>query len=226
MKKSKELAFLNFLRFSYPQENNFSSYKKDFDIDDIQDKMDINKKVLTKFLNQLKKDDFLDFSKLGEDKFKIEFKITFEKLLEFINPHELDSTIEEIEEFVFKYIHLFDFQATSTFAINTAQQVYPILEKDPNADISSHINSTLVSAAKLPETQKYVARLLFTLSDEIEKVDQKTFESIFFYFFTVPFENNPFVTTLFLFRLSLQLEALKKQVKWENIIEIEPGVKW
>lgn len=218
MRKSKELAFLHFLTYSKKQNKNLSPFHSNIDIEDLEKNIALDKIKIKEFLTQLKDDNFLNFKEINQKNFSIDFNFTEQKLLDFITPYRVDSILETTQHFIFKYIHLFDFKMTSSLSIEIAKEIQPLIEKDPNFDISQALKTYLIKGKQLPEIKDYFSKLLLTLSDNIEEEDQEILENIIYLFIALAFEDNPFVITLFLCRISIQLEAIKKGVSWDNLL--------
>ncbi|MGL4402902.1 MAG: hypothetical protein ACRCTS_04190 [Fusobacteriaceae bacterium] len=215
--KSKELAFFNMLgklitlNTHENQENFTLSY------DDLQKKMELDRLLISSFLEKLKEDKIIDIIKNDETSISLNFIRTHEKLLEFICPDDLDTVINEINEFIFKYIHLFNFSQTYQIIIETAKKMKDALDKDPKSDLSSFIREGIHVLYNHPMVSFYYSKFFFELAEKIDDEDQKILEDIIYYFFNLPYDENPFITTIFLAQVAFQIETLKSGVKWENL---------
>ncbi len=219
MKKTKELAFLNFLKHTTPNIVDFQNSHVTFSILELESKMDLDKETISDFLNQLKQHNFLDITELSKDTFDIHFHVTYNTLMDFINPHDIDEILEEIYYFIMKYSKELNFDFVSKSLFESTKVVYPLLQKDPNYDLSPIIRESLKNLSKKAHIEFYISKLLFSFADKIEDEDQKIYENIFYYFLTLPFEDNPFLTTLFLSKLFIQIEAMNKGVTWDKVLD-------
>lgn len=225
MKKSKELAFLNFLSYTCPNHINFENDDATFSFTVLEEKMQLNKQIISEFLTQLREDNFVTIADEEDDKFRLHFQATSEKLFNFLNPHDLDDILEKIYMFISKYSHFFNFNFSTHGIIKTAKKILPLIEKDPYYDISPILREALLKGLSNPYTRLYLGKLLFHLSDKIDEEDQELFGDIVFYFLTIPYEYNPFVTTLFFSKVALQIEVLKKGISWDKIYDHKDGAE-
>lgn len=219
MKKTKELAFLNFLKHTTPNIIDFQNDHVTFSIKDLESKMELDKKTISDFLTELKKHNFLDITELSKDTFDIYFHVTYNTLMDFINPHDIDEILEEIYYFISKYSFDLNFNFVSKSLFETAETIYPLIQKDPNYDISPIIRQSIKNFSQKTHVELYFAKLLFSLSDKIDDVDQKIYENIFYYFLTLPYEDNPFITTLFLSKVFIQIEAISNGITWDKVLD-------
>lgn len=220
MKKTKELAFLNFLKHTSSNTINFQNEHVIFSFKDLEEKMELDKKNISIFLSQLKNDSFLDITELSKDDFSVHFHMNFKRLFDFINPHDFEDIIEEIYHFISKYSVDLNLNFSSDFIIETAKKAYPLIEKNPNYDISPIIREGVQKVLLHTQVELYLAKILFSLSDKIDDEDQEVYENIIYYFLTLPYEDNPFLTTFFFSKVVIQLEAIKKGVKWDNVLDL------
>lgn len=220
--KSKELAFFNMLGESIVP--NIKNGKCDVSISysELQSKMEIDKSVISSFLEKLKDDHFINIINESEAKVLIHFEKSYEKLLNFVHPENLESILIEINDFILKYLYLFNFETTSILIKNIAKEMYDLLKINPSHDLSDLIREGLKKQHTHPLISFYYSKFFFKLAEEIEDKDQKTLENIIYYFYTLPYEENPFITTIFLSKICFQIEALKKGVEWSNISIINP----
>lgn len=219
MKKSKELAFLNFLQYMEKKDKNPNSQHYNVNIRNLEKILSLNESQIIEFLTQLKDDLFLDFIKTEAGDLSINFKLEPQKFSNFVPSYKVDYIIKKIQYFVFKYISLFHFELGSSFSIDVAKKIGHFIENDPNYDISEILRVSLIKGKQIPEIKEYFARVLITLCDNIEDEDQYILEYIIYSFIVISFEDNPFVITLFLCRISIQLEAIKKDISWKNLLD-------
>ncbi|MGL6101463.1 MAG: hypothetical protein ACRC0G_17825, partial [Fusobacteriaceae bacterium] len=215
--KSKELAFFNMLGKLITLNTKENHENVTLSYSDLQKKMELDKILISSFLEKLKDDKIIEIIKNDETSVSINFVKTHEKLLEFISPGDLDSVISEINEFIFKYINLFNFDQTYNTIVETAKKMKSALDKNPKSDLSSFIREGIQELYSHPLVAFYYSKFFFELAEKIDKEDQKTLENIIYYFFNLPYEENPFITTTFLAQVSFQIEALKSGVKWNKL---------
>lgn len=215
--KSKELAFFNMLGKLITLDTNESQENVTLSYSDLQKKMELDRLLISSFLEKLREDKIIEIVKNDETSVCLNFNRTHEKLLEFICPDDLDTVLNEINEFIFKYIHLFNFSQSYNIIVETAKKMKAALDKDPKSDLSSFIREGIQTMYGHPMVAFYYSKFFFELAEKIDEEDQGILEDIIYYFFNLPYEENPFITTTFLAQVAFQIEALKSGVKWENI---------
>lgn len=216
--KSKELAFFNMLGKLITLNTNTSEGDITLSYSDLQKKMELDKVIISSFLKKLKDDKIIDIVKDDSTNISINFNKTHERLLEFICPDDLDTVINEINEFIFKYIKLFNFSQTYPTVKATALKMKTAMDKNPHADLSSYIREGIQFQYSHPEVAFYYSKFFFELAEKIDSQDQRILEDIIYYFFNLPYHENPFITTVFLAQVAFQIEALKSGVEWDNVV--------
>jgi hypothetical protein len=209
--KSKELAFFNILgRLISTTSNSTNNNGVKINLVDLEDKMSLDKAIISKFLIKLKEDKIFDIIDQDETTMSLHFEKTHEKLAAFVHPKELDNILIEINNFIFKYSTFFDFSRTFPIIIETAQKVSILLQSNPNFNISSIIRTGILKLYNHPHITFFYSKFFFNIAEKIDDCDQPTLENIIYYFFTLPYEENPFITSVFLSQVAIQMELLKK----------------
>lgn len=217
--RSKELAFFNMLGKLITLNTNQNTEENiTLSYNDMQKKMELDKIIISSFLEKLRDDKIIDIVKDDSTSVSINFNKTHEKLLEFIHPDDLDTVINEINEFIFKYIQLFNFSQTYPIVKDTAKKMKTAMDKNPHADLSPYIRAGIQSQYSNPGISFHYSKFFFEVAEKIDDEDQKILEDIIYYFYNLPYHENPFITTVFLAQVAFQIEALKSGVEWENVV--------
>lgn len=223
--KSKELAFFNMLGKLISAKLGNDNQDITVSFEELQDKMEIDRALITSFLNQLKKDKILDVIKQDETTVSLHFEKTHEKLLEFVHPDDLDVILLEMNEFIFKYSNQFRFDETYPIIKAAAKKIHEMQNSNSNSDFSELIRKGIKMLYDNPYVVIYFSKFFYQLAENIDEEDQYVLENIIYYFYSLPYEENPFIATIFLSQVAFQLEALKRGIVWENMFQIDEALK-
>lgn len=210
IRKSKEIIFFNMLGklLSLNSEENSSV---EILYTDLEKKMEMDRLLIAAFLEKLKDDKMVEIFKNGDETVSFKLNKTYDTLFDFVLPDKLEEILEDINDFVFKYINFFKFNNFNLSAVESVKEISFLLKEDPCYDISSELREGLQKMYETPELEISYCKLFFKLAEEIEEIDQRILEDIIYYFFNLPYEENPFLTTVFLFHVALSMESLKNE---------------
>ena len=211
--KSKELAFFNMLGKLITLDTNGSQENVILSYSDLQKKMELDRLLISSFLEKLREDKIIEIVKNDETSVCLNFNRTHENLLEFICPDDIETVLNEINDFIFKYINIFNFNQTDVVVVETAKKIKAVLDKDPKSDLSHFIREGIQTVYGHPMVAFDYSKLFFELAEKIDEEDQRILEDIIYYFFNLPYEENPFITAIFLAQVSFQIEILKSELK-------------
>lgn len=214
--KSKELAFFNILGRLISTTSNSNNTGIKINLIDLEDKMSLDKAIISKFLLKLKEDKIFDIIEQDETTMCIHFEKTHEKMTAFVNPEELDKILIDINAFISKYSSFFDFSKTFPIITETSKKVSVLLATNPNFNISSIVRDGILKLYNHPHITFHYSKFFFKIAEKIDDCDQKTLENIIYYFFTLPYEENPFITSIFISQVAIQMELLKKGIILET----------
>ncbi|MGL4533696.1 MAG: hypothetical protein ACRCUA_01350 [Fusobacteriaceae bacterium] len=223
--KSKELAFFNMLGKLIEVKSMNKNQDITISFEELQDKMEIDKALISSFLNKLKEDKILEILNENTTSISLNFEKTHEKLLEFVHPDDLDVILLEINEFIFKYSNQFKFDETYVIIKAVAKKIYNMEQAGDTSDFSHLIRKGIKALYDNPYVVIYFSKFFYKLAENIEAEDQYVLENIIYYFYTLPYDENPFIATIFLTQVAFQLEALKKGIVWENLFQIDEALK-
>lgn len=204
---SKELAFFSILRGLISPNIKNEAFDVEISLDDLEEKMEMDKMIIAGFIDKLRSDGLIDITNQVESKAILHFERTNEKLLNIISVAELESTLKDMNRFILKNIGLFNF--ANPYLNDTAMKISALLAVDPNADISPILRQALSTMFSHPKANVDIAKLLYKACENADEEDAKILESIMYHFIVLPPEENPFLTTVLLASVSLQMEALK-----------------
>lgn len=223
--KSKELAFFNMLGKMIEAKPGNENQDITVSFEELQNKMEMDKAVITSFLNKLKEDKILDILNEDATNISLHFEKTHEKLLEFVHPDDLDVILLEMNEFVFKYSNQFRFDETYVIIKAIAKKIDEMQKANDKSDFSPLIRKGIKSLYDNPYVVIYFSKFFYQLAENIDAEDQYVLENIIYYFYSLPYEENPFIATIFLSQVAFQLEALKRGIVWENMFQVDEALK-
>lgn len=204
---SKELAFFSILRGLISPNIKNEAFDVEISLDDLEEKMEMDKMIIAGFIDKLRSDGLIDITSQAESKATLHFERTDEKLLNIISVGELEDTLKDMNRFILKNISLFNF--ANPYLNDTSMKISALLEVDPNADISPILRQALSTMFSQPKANVDIAKLLYKACETADEEDAKILESIMYHFIVLPPEENPFLATVLLAAVSLQMEALK-----------------
>jgi hypothetical protein len=205
---SKELAFFSILRNLLSPNIKDEIVDIDISLDDLEEKTEIDKKIIAGFIEGLRSNGLIDVLNYEGDNATLHFEKTGEKLLSLISIGELESTLKGMNRFIFKNLALFNFSSSPIFK-EVAMEVKMLLDKNPNANLNPIIRNTLSTYFSSQEAHIKISKLLYHACEVADEEDAKLLESILYFYFMLPPEENPFLTTLILTKISLELELMK-----------------
>ena len=205
---SRELAFFSILRNLLSPNIKDEIVDIDISLDDLEEKTEIDKKIIAGFIDGLRNNGLIDVLNAEGDNATLHFEKTGEKLLSLISIGELDSTLKGMNRFIFKNLALFNFSSSPIFK-DVAMEVKMLLDHNPNANLNPIIRNTLSTYFSSQEAHIRISKLLYHACEVADEEDAKLLESILYFYFMLPPEENPFLTTLILTKISLELELMK-----------------
>ncbi|MBC2856546.1 MAG: hypothetical protein RR191_00735 [Cetobacterium sp.] len=211
--KSEELVFFNLLKGLLVPNLKNESADISFSLQDLQEKIEIDKQLISGIINKLKDDKIVSLVNYTDqsDKITMHFEKTHDKLFEFLPHTDLDIILLDINTFIFENIQLFDFNNSYKITSDYAKEIKSRLDKDPNADINDILRKGINDLFSREESIIKIFKLLFKMSKNSTPENQDLVEKILYCFFNLPIDENPFLTTLFLTKMSFEMENLKLQ---------------
>lgn len=208
---SDELIFFNLLKslLAYNNQNNSDAFS--LSLNDLQEKIEMDKQIISGIIDKLKNDGLISFDGYAEnsDHLNLHFERTYKQIFELLPPADLDLILLDINKFIFENIHLFNFTFSNSTACKYAKKIKEKLDKNPNANINNFIREGINELYSQEIFIIKIFKILYNMSKNSNEENQQLVEKIIYCFFNLPIDENPFITTLFLTRISFELENLK-----------------
>ena len=209
--KSKEIAFFNLLKSLVSPNIKNEILEYSISVDDLKEKMSLDKKIISSFLLKLQKDGLLDILENTDDRVDIHFEKTHDKLLEFMSIDDLDHTIRNIKNFISRNISHFQFHIPRKAFDGYAEEALKRMEIEGDEfDMSDLIEKGVEDIFNKEDTLVYVNRKLFDIASEAKEEDLEELEGIFYCSLNLPPMENPFYITLFLAKVAFDMEVCKR----------------
>ena len=208
--KSKEIAFLNILKYILAPDLNKEIVNYTFSLFDLEEKIDMDKQIISMFIKKLNTVGFINILSEQDEVFDIDFDRTYKKLLEIIPHTELDDLVDEmgtfIENHVIKDLEFIKFYSN----INKyAKKALKLVEtQGEKADFSDLIEAGVKELFHTEDSYLKISQIILGVCDELEEKELKVLEGILYSFFSLPTEENPFYITLFLVLLAYEMEKI------------------
>jgi len=206
---SEDIAFFNLLKglIAPTLENETLDYS--VSVKDLADKMEIDIKIISKFLKKLKEDGLVDVLNGKNGNVNLHFEKTHDKLLEIISIDEVEEKISNMSDFINKKISYFKISDTSEYILRYATEIKNLMdEKGKNADINEIISRGIKEILGEDKNRTLLNKIVFEIAKEADEDDLKRLEEIIYYKLNLPIEENPFHVTLFLTAISYKIQYL------------------
>ncbi|ADO82855.1 hypothetical protein [Ilyobacter polytropus] len=209
--KSRELAFFNLLKSLISPNIKNESIDYVVSIDDLQQKMHMDRQIISSFIKKLQEDGLVDILEQTDTRINVHFERTHEKLLEFISLDEVESTIIDIKEFIGRNLKFFNFTTSEEYTKKYAEEALKGMEKyGENFDMTDIIEKGVNDVFNKEEVMVRINEILFAICENAEEKDLNILESIIYCSLNLPVVENPFYITLFLTKLCFEIEFLKR----------------
>lgn len=209
--RSKELAFFNLLKSLISPNIKNESIDYVVSIEDLQQKMHMDRQIISSFIAKLQEDSLLDILEKTDTRLDIHFEKTHEKLLEFIGLDDVESTIIDIKEFIGRNLRFFNFTTSEEHTRKYAEEALERMEKyGEDFDMTDIIEKGVNDVYNKENVIVEINRIIFTICENACEKDLNTLESIIYCCLNLPAVENPFYITLFLTKLCFEIEFLKR----------------
>lgn len=217
IKRAKEIMFFSMLGRVLSLNSADDDREIEITYSDLEKKMEMDRFIIGNFLEKLREDRLLDILKNDAQTVTFKMNKTYKNLFEFISPDNLDSILLDINDFVMRYSIFFGFDEGKLVENESVEKIVKTLYKDSQTPIVTQVRSGIYKMNENCSMERNYYRLFFKLAEEVSDEDQRILEDIIYYFFNLPYEENPFITTVFLFQVAISLE------KYKNTKELESG---
>lgn len=209
-KLTYEVAFFNLLRNLIPAKFKYGEY--DFSIEDMQEKLDMDKDIIKGLIKNLDSDKLIKILSETDDEIKVSFASSYDHLLEVFSIDDIERLIRNMQSFIKRNFMYFEFSSKSVeekfkyYAVE-AKKLIQIhgLAADLNPIIKKGIKDILSEEQENLKLKKQIYKVcLDAESDE----DLSALEAILFCDVNFPKEENPFYVTLFLTKLTIYMKKI------------------
>lgn len=205
---SEDIAFFNLLRGLVAPTLQNESLDYNISISDLSNKMDMDIKIISKFLKKLNEDGLVDVLNGVNGNINIHFEKTHDKLLEIVSIDAVEEKISNMSDFINKKISHFHIITNGNISKYATEIKKLIDEKGPNTDISGVISRGIKDMLSKEENRTLLNKTIFEIAKEADEDDLKKLEEIIYYKLNLPMEENPFYVTLFLTAVSYKIQYL------------------
>lgn len=206
---SEDIAFFNLLKGLIAPRLGNEILDYSVSISDLANKMDIDIKIISKFLIKLKEDGLVGVLNGIDGNVNLHFEKTHDKLLEIISIDAVEEKISNMSDFINKKISYFNINDTNEYILRYALEIKNLMdEKGKDADISEIISRGIREILSEDKNRTLLDKTIFEIAKEADEEDLKSLEEIIYYKLNLPVEENPFHVTLFLTAISYKIQCL------------------
>ncbi|OQY42354.1 MAG: hypothetical protein B6227_02425 [Fusobacteriia bacterium 4572_74] len=206
---SEDIAFFNLLKELIAPKLENESLDYNVSINDLSDKMEIDIKIISKFLKKLQEDGLVDILNRVDGNVNLHFEKSHDKLLEIISHDAVEEKISNMKNFIKKKISYFNMNNTNEPVSQYALEIKKLMdEKGPNTDINNIISKGIKEILSEKKNIILLNKIIFEIAKEADEDDLKKLEEIIYYKLNLPIEENPFYVTLFLTAISYKIQYL------------------
>jgi len=214
MKKntSEDIAFFNLLKGLIAPTIGDESVNYKISINDLADKMEMDKRIISKFLSKLQENGLINVLGDVDDEVNLHFDKTHKKLLEIISFDGVEGKILTISDFIEKKSSYFDFNSYRKYISKYALEAKNKIEfEGSDADLRDIVSRGIREILSSDKNKNVLNRIIFEIAKDADEDDSKILEEIIYYRLNLPVEEDPFHVTLFLTVLSLELQYLQEK---------------
>lgn len=208
-KMSEDIAFFNLLRGLIAPKLGNEALNYNISISDLANKMDMDIKIISKFLKKLKEDGLVNVLNGVDGNVNLHFEKTHDKLLEIVSVDAVEEKISNMSDFINKKISYFRTNITNEHILQYATEIKKLIdEKGPNVNINHIISRGIQEILSEEKYRTLLNKTIFQIAKEADEDDLKKLEEIIYYKLNLPIEENPFYVTLFLTAVSYKIQYL------------------
>lgn len=206
---SEDIAFFNLLRGLIAPKLGNETLDYTISISDLANKMEMDIKIISKFLKKLKEDGLVNVLNGVDGNVNLHFEKTHDKLLEIISIDAVEETISDLSDFIEKKKSYFNINYENEYIPRYALEIKNLMdEKGQNTDISDLISRGIQEILSEEKNRTLLNKTIFEIAKEADEDDLKELEEIIYFKLNLPVEENPFYVTLFLTAISYQIQYL------------------
>ncbi|MCS5421564.1 MULTISPECIES: Rrf2 family transcriptional regulator [Psychrilyobacter] len=206
---SEDIAFFNLLRGLIAPKLGNETLDYTISISDLANKMEMDIKIISKFLKKLKEDGLVNVLNGVDGNVNLHFEKTHDKLLEIISVDAVEETISDMSDFIEKKKSHFNINYENEYISRYALEIKNLMdEKGQNTDLSEIISKGIKEILSEEKNRTLLNKTIFEIAKEADEDDLKKLEEIIYFKLNLPVEENPFYVTLFLTAISYQIQYL------------------
>ncbi len=208
--RSKALAFFNLLKTLIPSDIKNQSLDYKFSLDDLEEKVEMDKKIISSLIENLEHDGFINILNETSTEVNLHFERTYDKLIEVFSVEGIEDTIERMQDFVQKKIHYFDIDKIPVPLEKYIEKAIDLVKiEGMDADLNPIIEEGIKVALSDVDNLIRIKKIIYKLCEDATEEDLDALELILFCQLNFPLEENPFYVVLFLSRVCYELEKEK-----------------
>ena len=208
--RSKALAFFNLLKTLIPSDIKNQSLDYKFSLDDLEEKVEMDKKIISSLIENLEHDGFINILNETSSEVNLHFERTYDKLIEVFSVEGIEDTIERMQDFVQKKIDYFDIDKIPVPLEKYIEKAIDLVKREGmDADLNPIIEEGIKVALTDVDNLIRIKKIIYKLCEEATEEDLEALELILFCQLNFPLEENPFYVVLFLSRVCYELEKEK-----------------
>ena len=206
---SEDIAFFNLLKGLIAPKLGNETLDYSISVSDLANKIEIDTKIISKFLKKLKEDGLVDILNEVDGNVNIHFEKTHDKLLEIISIDAVEEKISNMSNFINKKISYFKIGGTNENILRYAIEIKNLMdEKGKDVDINHIISRGIKEILSEDKNRTLLNKIVFEIAKDADEEDLKRLEEIIYYKLNLPVEENPFHVTLFLTAISYEIQYL------------------
>lgn len=208
-KLTHDIAFFNLLRNLIPAKFKYNEYN--FSINDIEEKLEMDRTIIRGLLKNLESDKLIKILTENEQDVKVSFETSYDNLLEVFTIEDIESLIKEMQNFIKRNYHYFNFENSGLednfreYAVEAAEL---ISREGMNANLNPIITRGIVEVLSIEKNNLILKKRIYDLCRDAANEELKALEAILFCDVNFPKTENPFYVTLFLTKLVIYMKEI------------------
>ena len=208
-KLTHDIAFFNLLRNLIPAKFKYNEYN--FSINDIEEKLEMDRTIIRGLLKNLESDKLIKILTENEQDVKVSFETSYDNLLEVFTIEDIESLIKEMQNFIKRNYHYFNFENSGLednfreYAVEAAEL---ISREGMNANLNPIITRGIIEVLSIEKNNLILKKRIYDLCRDAANEELKALEAILFCDVNFPKTENPFYVTLFLTKLVIYMKEI------------------
>jgi len=143
---------------------------------------------------------------------KVSFETSYDNLLEVFTIADIEDLIKEMQNFIKRNYHYFDFEGSGleeSFKAYSIEAAKLISDEGLNANLNPIIAKGITEVLSVEKNNIILKKRIYELCKNAADEELKSLEAILFCDVNFPKTENPFYVTLFLTKLVLYMKEIK-----------------